>query len=177
MLDVRLAVRKLFKHPRFAVIAMTTLALVVGANTAIFSVVKAVLLNQLPYRDPDRLVTIAETTPATLNPPTSISPRRTICASAARCSKACRCSAAQAGRSSTASNRNCFAACADWRGLAGGVCRRFRADVFFVNEERPADLATWSAVSVALTVVGLMASYIPARQAMRVDQMIALRQD
>jgi putative ABC transport system permease protein len=68
MADLFFAVRNLRQNPGFAFIAIITLALGVGANTAIFSVVNAVLLNQLPYRDPDRLVAIAAADPETPRP-------------------------------------------------------------------------------------------------------------
>jgi len=58
--DLHYAVRTLRNNLAFSVVAVVTLALGVGANTAIFSVVKAVLLNQLPYRQPDRLVALGE---------------------------------------------------------------------------------------------------------------------
>jgi predicted permease len=55
--DVKFALHQLRKSPGFAVTAILTLALGVGATTAIFSVVKTVLLSSLPYRDADRIVT------------------------------------------------------------------------------------------------------------------------
>src|SRR5882724_6932417 len=56
--DIRFAVRILAKSPGFTAVALLTLALGIGSNTAIFSVIRHVLLNTLPYTDADRLVSI-----------------------------------------------------------------------------------------------------------------------
>jgi hypothetical protein len=62
--DIRYAARQLAGHPTFAVVIILTLALSIGANSAIFSVIDSVLIKSLPYRQPERLVRIFLTDPA-----------------------------------------------------------------------------------------------------------------
>jgi putative ABC transport system permease protein len=61
--DFRYALRSLRRQPTFTAVAILTLVLGIGTNTAIFSVIKAVLLNQLPYRDASHLVVVREQNP------------------------------------------------------------------------------------------------------------------
>jgi putative ABC transport system permease protein len=64
MTDLKLAIRQFWKNPAFTAVAIITLALGIGANTAIFSVIDTVLLKPLPYPEPDRIVTLWERDPA-----------------------------------------------------------------------------------------------------------------
>ena len=63
MNDLKFAFRQLLKNPGFTALAVLMLALGIGANTAIFSVVHGVLLKPLPYPNPEQLVTLWERNP------------------------------------------------------------------------------------------------------------------
>ena len=63
--DVRLAIRSFWKTPVFTVGAILTLTLAIGANTAIFSLLNALVLRDLPVREPSSLVSLARVTAAT----------------------------------------------------------------------------------------------------------------
>src|SRR5215471_17955676 len=69
--DLRYGARVLAKSPGFTAVAIITLALGIGATTTIFSVVNGVLLNAIPFKDADRLVTITEMEPFLADAPVS----------------------------------------------------------------------------------------------------------
>src|SRR5262245_43597193 len=72
--DLRSSIRTLIKHPGFLITTTLILALGIGANTTIFSVINTILMRPLPYEDPDRIVMVWETNQAQALPRSIVSP-------------------------------------------------------------------------------------------------------
>src|SRR5690349_147063 len=71
--ELRYAIRSLLKHPAFTTVVVIVLGLGIGANTAIFSIVNAVMLRPLPYADSDQLVMVREHLPKLFGPAVNLS--------------------------------------------------------------------------------------------------------
>src|SRR5919106_736654 len=74
--NLRYACRTLVKRPGFAVVVILTLALGIGANSAVFSAINAILLRPLPFPDADQLMRLEQYEPKTANPATFVAPPR-----------------------------------------------------------------------------------------------------
>ncbi len=74
--NLRYALRSLRKRPGFAAVIVITLALGIGANSAVFSVIDTILLRPLPFPDADQLVLLEQYEPRTATPPTFVAPAR-----------------------------------------------------------------------------------------------------
>src|SRR5207245_160368 len=76
--DIRYAIRLCLRTPGFTTIAVVALALGIGANTAIFTLVHAVLIERLPYRDPGQIVVLWETNARRPGRPNTVAPANFI---------------------------------------------------------------------------------------------------
>jgi ABC-type antimicrobial peptide transport system permease subunit len=183
--NFRYAVRTFARTPSFTLTAILTLALTIGANTAIFSVVDAVLLRPLPYPDPDRLAAVGALLVGLLASlalvlaavgiggliATSVAERR-------------REMGIRLALGSTSARAVLTAALPRWgmtlAGLAAGLALA-RLGVHTLDSLTsgvPAtDAVTFAAAAALLLAVGAFASLVPALRLLRLDPIEALRDD
>ncbi|MEN3329593.1 MAG: hypothetical protein V7638_4400 [Acidobacteriota bacterium] len=158
--DLRYAIRMMAKRPGFAIIAPLTLALGIGANTAIFSAVNAVLLKPMPFPESEQLVDVAET----------FKPDGFGSVSVPYFEDWKNQSTVFAGMSAYSFT--------SFIGAVVGVFASFGLTRFIENMlfgVTPTDPLTFVMIVALLGLVALLACLIPAGRAMRVDPIVVLR--
>ncbi|MEP6778846.1 MAG: hypothetical protein ABJC26_03080 [Gemmatimonadaceae bacterium] len=157
--DVRYALRGLARRPAFGAIAIVTLALRIGANTAIFSAIDALLLRALPFEKPDRLVDVTLLAPGEGDTQWSWGKAQVFL----EAQRSYQSVALYATLGIVIDVPAAYAA----TGVLG-------AGLFNVSTTDP---ATYVAIVLLVSVAALVASWLPARVAVRVDPIIALRRN
>ncbi len=174
--EIRHALQLLFKNPLFALVAIVTLALGIGATTAVFTLVNALLIRPLPYQDPARLVLLFEYFKAQHLDAIPVSPPEFL-----EYKKEIR-SFDKLAAFETATY-NLVEGDTPERGaligagtILGLIVALLSTSVLrsVLYEVSALDLPTFLFVTLALALVLLIASYIPARRAPRADPMVAL---
>lgn len=164
--DVRYALRQLSKNPGFTLVAVLTLAIGIGANTAIYGVIEAVLLRQLPFGTPDRLVWLNGKFPqsdeAGVSPPDFLDYRTS--------NRAFDRLAAMGYAPGPANLTGISIAVALPASLL--LAHAIRNQLFGIPSSDPLTLALGTGVVV---LVALVSAFFPARRAAKVDPMVALR--
>ena len=158
--DIQYAIRLWLKRPTFAIAVVLTLALGIGANTAMFSIVQSLLLSPLPLPESDRLVTLWLSAPSKKLHEIGIR-----MALGARMSDVLRLVISQGMWLATIG-------VVIGAGLALVATRVVKSYLYDVS---PTDPMTFAGIAILLIGVALLACYIPARRATKVDPLVALR--